>query len=69
MNEQIKQIIKQAEEYADSYWDRYDSSWFQYYNEKLAELIVEECSIVCEMNPHFNNHQLANLIKIHFGVK
>lgn len=33
----------------------------------FARLIVEECALVVEMNPQYDNKALSNLIKIHFG--
>ena len=43
MNERIDEIAKEARDYAGGYWDEYSRAWFQFYNEKFAELIVREC--------------------------
>ena len=63
MNERIKELEKQCFEYhADGQVNGFNVG-------KFAELIVKECSLVCKMNPHFDNYQLANIVKIHFGVE
>jgi hypothetical protein len=62
MNELLKEFATQA---AQSVQERKSD----YFLEKFAELVVEECVTVCEMNPQWDNIQLANLIRIHFGVK
>ena len=48
MNERIKELIKQADSYAvgkmaDLRWGDRNGNYFDYYNEKFAELIVQEC--------------------------
>lgn len=48
--------------YADSYDDIGTRIWFQKYNEKFAELIIQEC---CDQVMF---HE-AELIKEHFGVE
>ena len=45
MNERIDEIAKEARDYAGGYWDEYSHAWFQFYNEKFAELIVRECRL------------------------
>jgi hypothetical protein len=42
MNQRIEELVLRAEEYADGYDDRAGIAWFQFYNEKFAELIVKE---------------------------
>ena len=44
MNERIKQLAKQAEEYADIEYNASDLDWYELKEEKFAELIVEECA-------------------------
>ena len=73
MNEKIKLLAEQAEDYVESlglvpdYW--------QAYGEKFAELIVQECcQIVLDCSiPGSNNERdfvvTAREIKQHFGVK
>ena len=43
MNERIKQLVKQAADYANTYSDAGADVWFEIYNKKFAELIVQEC--------------------------
>jgi hypothetical protein len=45
MNERIRELAEQAKIHADEEWDfcRYTPTWFQVYNEKLTELIIQEC--------------------------
>ena len=44
MNERIKELAEQAGNHADTYDDANGPFWFQMYNEKFAELIVQECA-------------------------
>ena len=44
MNERIKELAKQAEEYADIEYNASDLDWYELKEEKFAELIVEECA-------------------------
>ena len=48
MNERIKELALQAGNHADTYDDANGPFWFQMYNEKFAELIVQECAVYCE---------------------
>lgn len=68
MNERIKELAEQAESYAYSAVVG-GSECQEAFIKKFAELIIKECSLVCKMNPHFDNYQLANIVKIHFGVE
>ena len=43
MNERIKQLAKQAEEYADIEYNASDLDWYELKEKKFAELIVREC--------------------------
>ena len=43
MNERIKQLVKQAADYANTYSDAGADVWFEIYNKTFAELIVREC--------------------------
>ena len=43
MNERIRELVKQAADYANTYSDAGADVWFEIYNKKFAELIVEEC--------------------------
>ena len=81
MNERIKQLAKQAEEYADIEYNASDLDWYELKEEKFAELIVKECCHIMnttakkaeESNTYMGDdvptrvHQYT--IKQHFGVK
>ena len=76
MNKRIKRIKELAEQAGlkQGEWSGHPPVWMETLDspgglEKFAKLIIEECSLVCKMNPHFDNYQLANIIKIHFGVE
>jgi hypothetical protein len=43
MNDRIDEIAQAARDHAGGYWDEYSPGWFQFYNQKFAELILEEC--------------------------
>ena len=42
MNKLIKQLADRAAQYADGYDDRHEPIWWQFYNERFAELILTE---------------------------
>ena len=81
MNERIKELAKQAEEYADIEYNASDLDWYELKEEKFAELIVKECCHIMnttakkaeESNTYMGDdvptrvHQYK--IKQHFGVK
>ena len=80
MNERIKQLAKQAEEYADIEYNASDLDWYELKEEKFAELIVKECArIVFDESAHagrmnkpgnclFGNN-IGRRIETHFGVE
>jgi hypothetical protein len=43
MNERIRELVEQAQYYANEQNDKHGVSWIRTYNEKFAELIVREC--------------------------
>ena len=47
MNERIKELVKQAADYANTYSDAGADVWFEIYNKRFAELIVRECADIC----------------------
>ena len=81
MNERIKELAKQAEEYADIEYNASDLDWYELKEEKFAELIVKECCHIMnttakkaeESNTYMGDdvptrvHQYT--IKQHFGVE
>jgi hypothetical protein len=92
MNERIKLLAEQAEDYATVEYAKWiptpDFSGIPHirkiFNEKFAELIVQECASICELNGQSYKYsftpakaQLAEstsnhcglMIKKHFGVE
>ena len=85
MNERIKELVKQAADYANTYSDAGADVWFEIYNKKFAELIVGECidkiethripvgnSAAGEMACEWTYAALKEIrdqIKEHFGVE
>ena len=49
MNERIKELVKQAADYANTYSDAGADVWFEIYNKKFAELIVRMCADAADM--------------------
>jgi hypothetical protein len=47
MNERIRELVEQAQYYANEQNDKHGVSWIRTYNEKFAELIVKECLEAC----------------------
>ena len=43
MNERIQKLVRQADSYAVGKMAEIGGQYFDYYNEKFAELIVKEC--------------------------
>ena len=79
MNEKIKLFAKQAEQYAldkanEGNDEDYDYSFDDDFQEKFAELIVEECGDVA-YNAYWENPEtvrgihIKEKIKQHFGVE
>lgn len=74
MNERIRELAEQADEYADTKLQmpgEYHPDWHDVRDEKFAQLIVKECGIA--LNPMLRDMisrgQAHDLIKKHFGVK
>jgi hypothetical protein len=63
MNERIKQLVEQAQYYANEQNDKHGVSWIRTYNEKFAELIVRECAGLV-----VNDDNAYDMLK-HFGVE
>ena len=77
MNELIRELEAQAENYAESKLEEgyaYDEIHF-FYRQKFAELIVKECTDVIEICSHSNcysGHEFSfakESIKKHFGIE
>jgi hypothetical protein len=65
MNERIKELAEQAEEFADRVVD-YGGEFHTAYTEKFAELIVKECADIADKAEPYKAN---DLIKQHFGVE
>jgi len=71
MNERIKELAEQAEDWADSQ-NFYESDYRDYLMEKFAELIVRECVSICKERERPNLYgvrEVETTIKEHFGVE
>ena len=79
MNQRIKELAEQAENYAHEQNDKFGLSYKREYDKKFAELIVRECIGCCEqvisdpvpksVDTWLNGgSQCIDEIKQHFGV-
>jgi hypothetical protein len=69
MNERIKLLIEQAQDWADAHAP-YASEEQEYFAEKFAELIVLECANVADENYiHRGSRTCGLAIRLHFGVE
>jgi hypothetical protein len=69
MNKRIRELEKQAEEYADSTGLGF-AAWRSAQLNKFAELIVRECAEVVKWTPSlYPNDTYVKNIKEHFGVE
>jgi len=71
MNLILKQCAIKAEQYADSYADRFSIIWFDKYNEQLQELIIQECLNLANKQSFDSNEDngLHTVISQYFGVE
>ena len=72
MNERIKQLAEQADEYADTKLQmpgEYHPDWHDVRDEKFAELIVRECAAQVDWILAERGKTQGDLIKQHFGVE
>ena len=78
MNERIKQLAAHAKAYANQCTKDIDGDvswhWMEYYTEKFAELIVEECKDLLFESSENNRLPIAvddmvHIIDTHFGVE
>jgi hypothetical protein len=67
MNERIKQLAEQAQQYAE-YITPQGCEWFDTFKEKFAELIVQECADVATIN-QYQAFTPGHYVKKHFGVE
>ncbi len=69
MNERIKELAKQAQQYAE-YTTPQGLEWFDGFKQKFAELIVKECiSLTSECSGKVHPDDLNELFKEHFEIK
>ena len=69
MNERIRELAEQAEDWADSQ-NFYASDYRDYLMEKFAELIVRECAdLVDDHDDSYPYVSFGDMIKKHFGVE
>ena len=69
MNERIKLLIEQAQDWADAHAP-YASEEQEYFAEKFAELIIEECANVADENYiHRGSRTCGLAIRLHFEVE
>ena len=74
MNERIKELAEQADEYADNKIQmpgEYHPDWHDTRDEKFAELIVRECVEICDntISDLDGWYAACKQIKQHFGVE
>ena len=68
MNERIKELAEQAQQYAE-YITPQGLEWLPAFKEKFAELIVRECiDNVAVWEKDSRNH-ISYMLKRHFGVE
>lgn len=80
MNERIKELAKQAgitTNIDTDYFEKDMNKWVDYFSEKFAELIVEECIVI--MNREIDEEEskeknrtisdMMDLLEKHFGVE
>lgn len=66
MNNRIRELAEQAEDWADSQ-NFYASDYQDYLMEKFAQLIVKECIDIAN-DTRYDGKVVANRIKFVFGV-
>ena len=72
MNERIKQLAEQADNFADDKIQmpgEYHPDWHDVRDEKFAELIVRECAGKVDWILAEGGKTQGDLIKQHFGVE
>jgi hypothetical protein len=65
VNGRIKELSEQAEKYTDDNF-KGEPVWSEVYDQKFAELIIQECIDYCGENL---SKTVGGALKIHFGVK
>ena len=66
MNERIRELSKQAAEFIEEN----SVNWVQEeFEQKFAQLIVQECAEIAHCNFHVDGLTLGGILKKHFGIK
>ena len=74
MNERIRELAEQAgitTNLDTNYFEKDMNKWVDYFSEKFAELIVQECSRIADGwvdNDDDGKNYPSEMIKKHFGV-
>ena len=69
MNKRIKELAELAQDWADAHAP-FASEEHEYFTEKFAQLIVEECANVADENYiHRGSRTCGLAIRLHFGVE
>ena len=73
MNERIKELAEQADDFTDNeiqMQGEYHPDWHDIRDQKFAQLIVKECVNINQQELSFNAfEQLMNRYNDHFGVE
>jgi hypothetical protein len=76
MNERIRELREQAAKFAEVTYDNYTMATFNtnksietLFEEKFAELIVQECCSAIRLDDAFNGGKFQRTILEHFGVE
>jgi hypothetical protein len=71
MNERIRELEGDANDYADAHWERKCPQWHEFYTEKFAELIIKECVEICDntISDLDGWYAACKQIREHFGVE
>jgi 2,4-dienoyl-CoA reductase-like NADH-dependent reductase (Old Yellow Enzyme family) len=70
MNERIKELANQADQYANQQNELYGVDFKTEYDQKFAELIVQECiDIVAGGGEFASRPKLVEKLQEHFGVR
>jgi hypothetical protein len=66
MNERIRELSKQAAKFIEEN----SVNWVQEeFEQKFAQLIVQECAEIAHCNFHVDGLTLGGILKKHFGIK
>jgi hypothetical protein len=75
MNERIKELAEQAgitTNLDTDFFEKDPNKWVDYYSEKFAELIIQECAALARnhlLNEADRSYMIHKKIKEHFGVE